>query len=82
MIIKVVIVLYSSVDNNKIKDLKKLQTKKYRDKKNLFLVEGRHLVLEAYKTDYLKELFLEENEFLPLDVMTSYMTNNVKNYLS
>lgn len=74
--------LYSSVDNNKIKDLKKLQTKKYRDKKNLFLVEGRHLVLEAYKTDYLKELFLEENEFLPLDVMTSYMTNNVKNYLS
>ncbi len=74
--------LYSSVDNNKIKDLKKLQTKKYRDKKGLFLVEGKHLVLEAYKTDCLKELFLEENEFLPLDVMTSYMTNNVKNYLS
>ena len=74
--------LYSSVDNNKIKDLKKLQTKKYRDKKGLFLVEGRHLVLEAYKTNCLKELFLEENELLPLDVMTNYMTNNVKNYLS
>lgn len=74
--------LYSSIDNNKIKDIKKLHTKKYRDKKNLFLVEGRHLVLEAYKTGLLKELFLEENELLPLDVMTSYMTNNVKNYLS
>ena len=37
--------LYSSIDNNKIKDLKKLQVKKYRDKKNKFLVEGRHLVL-------------------------------------
>ena len=74
--------LYSSIDNNKIKELKKLQTKKYRDKKNAFLVEGTHLVLEAYKTGYLKELFLEENELLPLDVMTSYMTNNVKNYLS
>ena len=74
--------LYSSLDNNKIKDIKKLHIKKYRDKKNLFLVEGRHLVLEAYKTGLLKELFLEENELLPLDVMTSYMTNNVKNYLS
>ena len=74
--------LYSSVENNKIKDLKKLQTKKYRDKKNMFLVEGRHLVLEAYKTGYLKEMLLEENELLPLDVMTYYMTNNVKNYLS
>ena len=74
--------LYSSIDNSKIKDLKKLQTKKYRDKKNLFLVEGKHLVLEAYKTGYLKELLLEENELLPLDVLTYYMTNNVKNYLS
>lgn len=74
--------LYSSIDNSKIKDLKKLHNKKYRDKKRLFLVEGRHLVLEAYKTGYLKELLLEENEILPLDVMTYYMTNNVKNYLS
>ena len=74
--------LYSSIDNNKIKDLKKLQVKKYRDKKGKFLVEGRHLVLEAYKTGYLEELLLEENELLPLDVMTHYMTNNVSNYLS
>lgn len=74
--------LYSSIDNNKIKDLKKLQVKKYRDKKNKFLVEGRHLVLEAYKTGYLEELLLEENELFPLDVMTHYMTNNVSNYLS
>ena len=74
--------LYSSIDNSKIKDLKKLHNKKYRDKKGLFLVEGRHLVLEAYKTGNLKELLLEENEILPLDVMTYYMTNNVKNYLS
>ena len=74
--------LYSSVDNNKIKDLKKLHTKKYRDKKIQFLVEGKHLVLEAYKTNYLKEMLLEENELFPLDVNTSYMTNNVMHYLS
>ena len=48
--------LYSSVDNKKIKDIKKLNTKKYRDKTNMFLVEGEHLVLEAYKTGFLKEL--------------------------
>ena len=46
-------------------------------KKEKFLVEGRHLVLEAYKTGFLDELLLEENELLPLDVMTNYMTNNV-----
>ena len=45
---------YSSIDNNKIKDINKLKTKKYRDKKGLFLVEGRHLVLEAYKTGLLR----------------------------
>lgn len=82
MIIEVMKMLYSSIDNPKIKDLKKLQIKKHRDKKQMFLVEGRHLVLEAYKTKCLKELFLEENELLPLNVMTHYMTNNVKHYLS
>lgn len=74
--------LYSSVDNNKIKDLKKLQTKKYRDKKNMFLVEGMHLTLEAYKTGFLKEMLLYEDELFPLDILTNYMTNNVKSYLS
>ena len=53
--------LYSSVDNKKIKDIKKLNTKKYRDKTSLFLVEGEHLVLEAYKTGHLKELILEQD---------------------
>jgi len=74
--------LYTSIDNPKIKDLKKLQTKKYRDKKGLFLVEGRHLVLEAYKTGLLEELYLEENELLPLNIMTHTITNNVIHHLS
>lgn len=40
------------------------------------------MVLEAYKTGYLKELILEENEIFPLDVETNYVTNNVLNYIS
>ena len=52
--------LYSSIENKKIKDLKKLHTKKYRDETGLFLVEGDHLIEEAYNKGYLKELLLEE----------------------
>lgn len=74
--------LYTSIDNKKIKDIKKLNIKKYRDKINKFLVEGEHLVLEAYKNGCLEELILEENEIFPLDVETSYVTNNVLNYIS
>lgn len=74
--------LYTSIDNKKIKDIKKLNTKKYRDGKNLFLVEGEHLVLEAYKTNQLKTLILEKDELFPLNIETMYVTNNVLNYIS
>lgn len=74
--------IYSSIDNSKIKDLKKLHIKKYRDKNNLFLVEGEHLVIEAYKAGYLDELVLEETENFSLDIKTSYVTKTVINYLS
>ena len=54
--------LYSNIKNEKIKNIKKLNQKKYRDKENLFIVEGEHLVLEAYKKGMIKELILEQNE--------------------
>ena len=68
--------IYTSTDNKKIKELKKLNIKKYRDQSNSFLVEGEHLVLEAYKKGLLEELFLEENTKLDLDVKTSYLSCN------
>ena len=74
--------LYTSIDNKKIKDIKKLNTKKYRDKCGKFLVEGEHLVLEAYKTGYLEELIIEKDVIFPIDVETSYVSNNVINYIS
>ena len=74
--------LYSSLENNKIKELRKLKQKKYRDKSCLFLAEGEHLVLEAYKSGYLKEVLLLENESLNLDVPISYVTDNVMKSLS
>ncbi len=74
--------LYSSVNNPKIKQLAKLKTKKYRNKQNLFLVEGAHLVKEAYESGYLKELLLLENKTFNLDVETNYITENVLNTLT
>ena len=74
--------LYTSIENKKIKEIKKLRQKKYRDKENLFLVDGKHLVLEALKSNCLKELILEQNEIFPVDCETMYVTNDIINYLS
>ncbi len=74
--------LYSSVNNSKIKDLSKLKNKKFRDKQKMFLIEGAHLVKEAYTSGYLKELLLLEGTDFHLDVPTNYITENVLKTLS
>ena len=51
----------TSLENNKVKELVKLQQKKYRDLTNTYLVEGEHLVEEAYKNGaILQVICLEE----------------------
>lgn len=74
--------LYTSSDNRHIKDIKKLSSKKYRDKSSTFLIEGEHLVLEAYKAGKLKELILDKDKKMQLDVETSYATSNILSYIS
>lgn len=74
--------LITSLDNQKIKDIKKLQTKKYREKTSLFLVEGEHLVLEAYKAGCLETLILKDGFEYNLDVNTISVTENVLKYIS
>ncbi len=74
--------VYSSINNNRIKDLKKLNSKKYRDLSGLFLVDGEHLVLEAYNSGYLDELILLEGSSFNLDVKTSYVSLDVMKYIS
>ena len=74
--------IYSSINNFKIKELSKLKNKKHRDKQKLFLVEGDHLVKEAYNSGYLKELLLLEGSNFKLDIETNYITENVLKYLS
>lgn len=74
--------LYSSVNNEKIKNIKKLKTKKYRDETNLYLVEGEHLVKEAYENKVLEELILLENTNIDINIKTNYVTKNVLNFIS
>lgn len=74
----------TSVSNNKIKELSKLNVTKYRKESDIFLVEGIHLVDEAYKSNLLKEIIsLEEisNYNVPItivnkDVMRKLSTLN------
>lgn len=74
--------LYSSINNEKIKNLKKLNNKKYRDLFNLFLVDGEHLVKEAYKSNVLEELILLDGINVEMDIKTSYVTNEVMKHIS
>lgn len=74
--------IYTSINNEKIKNIKKLNEKKYRDQSDLFMVDGEHLVQEAYKKNVLEELILLENINFCLDVKTSYITENVLKYVS
>ena len=69
--------LITSLNNEHIKELCKLNQKKYRDESDLFLIETKHLVLEAYREGIVKELILEQDEIFPLDVPTTYVTKQI-----
>ena len=75
--------LITSLNNEKIKEYIKLKEKKYRKINKLFIIEGEHLVLEAYKKNLLKELILLENTVLDnIDVNTIYVTKEIMNKLT
>ena len=73
--------LYTSISNQKIKDIKKLHNKKYRDSSNMFILETSNLVMEAYREGYLLELYTKEGA-KNLDIPTNYVSDNVMKYLS
>lgn len=74
--------LITSVNNTHIKEINKLKEKKYRDSTNTFIIEGEHLVIEAYRAGLIKELIILENEKFTLDVPTIYVSKEVMKKLS
>ena len=74
--------LIGSTDNKKIKDLKKLHQKKYRDETRTFLVEGEHLVKEAYESGNLLEVICLYGEEFNYNVPIINVTSNVMKAIS
>lgn len=50
--------MIESINNEKVKSWAKLNDKKYQKETNLFLVEGEHLVEEAFKCGRLREVIV------------------------
>ena len=73
--------MIESINNEQIKEIRKLKDKKYRDESNMFLVEGDHLVKEAYKAGYLKKLIVTEDIY-DFDVEKLLVTDKVINSIS
>lgn len=58
--------IITSIQNNKVKQWRKLYKRKERLKTNTFLVEGYHLVEEAKKSGWeIREIILVENKDIP-----------------
>lgn len=52
-----------SLQNTKVKEWLKLKEKKYRDRTNLFLIEGDHLIKEAQKKGVIKEVITTDESY-------------------
>ena len=74
--------LIESIDNKKIKEIRKLNQKKYRDLTKTFIVEGIHLVKDAYKSGNLLEVFIINGKEYDINVETTYITENVMKSIS
>lgn len=73
---------YSSTNNEFIKDIKKLNTKKQRDLTDTFLIEGEHLVIEALKKDIVLFVILEEGYKFNTNQKSITVSRNVLKYIS
>lgn len=74
-----------STKNEKVKNWKKLHTKKFRDLSNTYLIEGEHLVEEALKTEDVIELIIQENLNIPhnwKNVPMTIITQEISKHIS
>lgn len=74
--------LYASISNKKIKNYSKLKDKKTRDKEKKFIVEGEHLVKEAYNNKCLLEVLIPETSTFKIDVPTNEISKSVIKHLT
>ena len=74
--------IITSVNNNHIKELYKLKEKKYRDSTSTFLIEGEHLIYEAYKENLLVEVLPLVGEDFSMNTKITFISREVMKKLS
>lgn len=74
--------LITSVNNDRVKELVKLKDKKYRDKVDMFFVEGYDIVCEAYKNNLVKELYILDGSDNPFGNYATYVSYEVMKKIS
>ena len=74
--------LITSLNNDKIKELVKIKDKKYRDSNNIFFIEGKDIVYEAYKKGLIKELYVLEGTDCDFSVPITYVSYDVMKKIS
>ena len=72
--------MITSVENKKIKEIAKLNNRKYRKGTGLFIVEGEHLVEEAYKHNLLESVYsLNETCYENSEVVSENVMRKLSN---
>ena len=74
--------LITSLNNDRVKALVKLKDKKYRDTNGLFFIEGYDIVLEAYKNNVIKELYVLDGTNVDMDIPVTYVSYDVMKKIS
>lgn len=74
--------MIDSVNNEKIIFYKKLREKKYILENNMFIVEGDHLVEEAYKSGRLLEVIMDSTCNIKFDVKTTLVSKKCMEKIS
>ena len=72
----------TSINNEYIKEISKLNEKKYRDKSNKYFIEGLHLVTEALKYDIIDTIIIREDFSYETDIKHIIVSNEVMKKLS
>ena len=68
----------TSVKNQRIKDWKKLSTRKGRNKANQYIIEGFHLVEEAVKAKVLIDYILIKEDLISIEWLTDLKVERIE----
>ena len=74
--------VYTSIENEKIREIAKLKDKKYRKDTGFFLIEGEHLIKEAFNAGYLEKIIKLEGSNIDINVETIEVSLKVLKFIS